>query len=92
VVPDPAFEIWHDRAAFHFLTDSSDRAANVARLNKSITPGGSVIIGTFALNGPEKCSGLSINRYDAAGLGEVLGSGFELVHTRRHEHATRWPP
>jgi hypothetical protein len=88
--PTRLFEIWHDRAAFHFLTDPSDRAANVARLNKSIKPGASVIIGTFAMDGPEKCSGLSINRYDAAGLGEVLGSGFELVHTRRHEHATPW--
>ena len=88
--PSQSFDIWHDRAAFHFLTDPADRAAYVARLNKSIKPGGSVIIGTFALDGPEKCSGLPINRYDAASLGEVLGSGFGLVHTRRHEHATPW--
>jgi 2-polyprenyl-3-methyl-5-hydroxy-6-metoxy-1,4-benzoquinol methylase len=84
------FDIWHDRAAFHFLTDPADHAAYVACLDKAIKPGGSVIIGTFALDGPEKCSGLSITRYDAASLGEVLGSGFELVHTRRHEHATPW--
>jgi 2-polyprenyl-3-methyl-5-hydroxy-6-metoxy-1,4-benzoquinol methylase len=88
--PSQSFDIWHDRAAFHFLTDPADRAAYVARLNKSIKPGGSVIIGTFALDGPEKCSGLPVNRYDAASLGEVLGGGFELVHTRQHEHATPW--
>ena len=88
--PTQLFDIWHDRAAFHFLTDPADRAAYAARLDESIKPGGIVIIGTFALDGPEKCSGLSINRYDAASLGEVLGSGFELVHTRPHEHATPW--
>jgi 2-polyprenyl-3-methyl-5-hydroxy-6-metoxy-1,4-benzoquinol methylase len=84
------FDIWHDRGAFHFLTDPADRAAYVACLDKAIKPGGSVIFGTFAPDGPEKCSGLPINRYDAASLGEVLGRRFELVHTRRHEHATPW--
>jgi SAM-dependent methyltransferase len=89
-VPTRLFDIWHDRAAFHFLTDPADRAAYVACLDKAIKPGGSAIIGTFALDGPEKCSGLPINRYDAASLSELLGSGFELVHTRRHEHLTPW--
>jgi SAM-dependent methyltransferase len=89
-VPTRLFDIWHDRAAFHFLTDPADRAAYVACLDKAIKPGGSAIIGTFALDGPEKCSGLPINRYDAASLGEVLGSGLELVHTLRHEHLTPW--
>ena len=88
--PSQSFDIWHDRAAFHFLTDPADRAAYVARLAKAIKPGGSVIIGTFALDGPEKCSGLPVSRYDAASLGEVLGNSFHLVHTRRHEHATPW--
>ena len=88
--PSQSFDVWHDRAAFHFLTDPADRAAYLARLDRSIKPGGFVIIGTFALDGPEKCSGLPINRYDAASLGELLGSGFELVHARRHEHATPW--
>lgn len=88
--PSQSFDIWHDRAAFHFLTDPADRAAYVARLAKAIKPGGSVIIGTFALDGPVKCSGLPISRYDAASFGEVLGNCFHLVHTRRHEHATPW--
>jgi 2-polyprenyl-3-methyl-5-hydroxy-6-metoxy-1,4-benzoquinol methylase len=88
--PTQTYDIWHDRAAFHFLTEPSDRDAYVARLKQAITPGGHAIIGTFALDGPEKCSGLPVNRYDAASLGEALGSGFELIDTRRHEHATPW--
>jgi SAM-dependent methyltransferase len=88
--PTRLFDIWHDRAAFHFLTDPGDRAAYIACLDKAIKPGGSVIIGTFAPDGPEKCSGLPVHRYDDAGLAEVLGSGFELLQTRRHEHATPW--
>jgi SAM-dependent methyltransferase len=88
--PTQRFDVWHDRATFHFLTDPAERAAYVARLDRAIKPGGSVIIGTFALDGPEKCSGLPVNRYDAASLGETLGSRFQLIHTRRHEHATPW--
>jgi len=68
--PSQSFDIWHDRAAFHFLTDTADRAAYVARLAKAIKPGGSVVIGTFALDGPEKCSGLPISRYDAVASGK----------------------
>jgi SAM-dependent methyltransferase len=88
--PTQVFDIWHDRAAFHFLTTEMDRAAYVQRLHKATRQGGYVIIGTFALDGPEKCSGLPINRHDAASLGKVLGSDFRLVHTRPHEHATPW--
>jgi 2-polyprenyl-3-methyl-5-hydroxy-6-metoxy-1,4-benzoquinol methylase len=88
--PSQSFDVWHDRAAFHFLTDPADRAGYVACLDKAIKPGGAVIIGTFALDGPEKCSGLPVSRYDAASLGEALGSRFQLIHTRRHEHATPW--
>jgi hypothetical protein len=89
-IPTRPFEIWHDRAAFHFLTDPADRAAYVACLGKALKPGGSVIIGTFALDGPEKCSGLPVQRYDAAALGKVPGGGFQLMHMRSHEHATPW--
>jgi hypothetical protein len=85
-----AYDIWHDRAAFHFLTDEQDRAAYIARLTRGVRPGGHAIIATFALDGPEKCSGLPVARYDSASLGQVLGSTFQLVHTRRHEHATPW--
>jgi SAM-dependent methyltransferase len=88
--PVKAYDIWHDRAAFHFLTDESDRAAYIARLTKGVREGGHAIIGTFALDGPEKCSGLPVARYDSASLGQALGAKFQLVDTRRHEHATPW--
>jgi SAM-dependent methyltransferase len=88
--PAKAYDIWHDRAAFHFLTDEKDRAAYVARLEQAVKTGGHAIIGTFALDGPERCSGLPVARYDSAGLAQALGPGFRLVHTRRHEHATPW--
>jgi hypothetical protein len=55
-----------------------------------LRPGGHAIIGTFALDGPERCSGLLVSRYDAAGLAATLGGGFALVDTRRHEHVTPW--
>ena len=88
--PAQAFDIWHDRAAFHFLTDAADRSAYVARMKQAVKPGGHVIIGTFALDGPEKCSGLPVNRYDAASLAGELGEGLELVDSRRHDHSTPW--
>jgi ubiquinone/menaquinone biosynthesis C-methylase UbiE len=88
--PTRLFDIWHDRAAFHFLTTAADQAAYVERLEKVVKPGGHVIIGTFAMNGPERCSGLPVVRHDATSLGNALGSDFELVQTRRHDHATPW--
>ena len=88
--PARAYDIWHDRAAFHFLTDAGDRAAYIARLGRGLRIGGHAIIATFALDGPEKCSGLPVARYDSAGLGRTLGAAFELIHTERHEHATPW--
>lgn len=88
--PQKAYEIWHDRAAFHFLTDEHDRSEYVARLGRAVKAGGYVIIATFALDGPERCSGLQVVRYDPASLGKTLGSAFELVDTRQHTHATPW--
>lgn len=88
--PTRTHDIWHDRAAFHFLTLAEDQAAYVSRLRRALRPGGHAIIGTFALDGPERCSGLVVSRYDAASLAATLGSGFELTDTRRHEHITPW--
>jgi trans-aconitate methyltransferase len=88
--PPKAYDIWHDRAAFHFLTEARDRAAYVARLERAVRPGGHAIIATFAPDGPERCSGLEVVRYDAVSLGEILGRAFGLVDTRRHSHATPW--
>ncbi|MBU6456499.1 MAG: methyltransferase domain-containing protein [Bradyrhizobium sp.] len=88
--PSKAYDIWHDRAAFHFLSGHDDRVAYVARLTRALKTGGYAIIATFAPDGPEQCSGLPVVRYDADGLAQVLGPAFELVHTRRHAHATPW--
>ena len=88
--PAQTFDVWHDRAAFHFLIDAADRSAYVKRVKQAVRPGGHVIIGTFALDGPEKCSGLPVNRYDAASLARELGEGLELVDSRRHDHSTPW--
>lgn len=88
--PSRQFDVWHDRAAFHFLTLASDRAAYVERLATAVKPRGTAIIATFALDGPERCSGLEVVRYDSATLASVVGSSFELVDERRDLHTTPW--
>jgi SAM-dependent methyltransferase len=88
--PPKAYDIWHHRAAFHFLTEDRDRVAYVARLERALKAGGHAIIATFALDGPERCSGLPVVRYDPASLGQTLGRAFQLVDWRRHTHATPW--
>jgi SAM-dependent methyltransferase len=88
--PLQTYDLWHDRAAFHFLTDASDRSAYVGYLKRAVRSGGHVILGTFAPDGPERCSGLPIMRYDAGILGTILGTDFELVDSRRHDHTTPW--
>jgi 2-polyprenyl-3-methyl-5-hydroxy-6-metoxy-1,4-benzoquinol methylase len=85
-----SYDLWHDRAAFHFLTEQTDQSAYIERVRKAVNPGGHVIIGTFALDGPERCSGLPIVRHDAASLSALLGPDFHLIDTRRHEHTTPW--
>jgi len=88
--PARTYDVWHDRAAFHFLTDPRDRAAYVERLRTAVAPGGHVIIATFAPDGPEKCSGLPVQRHDSASLSGELGPDFELVETRSEMHQTPW--
>lgn len=86
--PSQTYDVWHDRAAFHFLTGEKDRDAYAKRILRALRPGGHVIIGTFALNGPERCSELPVVRHNAASLGQMLGPSFELVETRYHDHQT----
>jgi SAM-dependent methyltransferase len=88
--PSQTYDLWHDRAAFHFLTDPADQSAYVDRLKKALKRGGCAIIGTFALDGPERCSGLPIVRYDAVSLSAMLGTDFKLIDARRHDHTTPW--
>lgn len=86
--PPEMYDVWHDRAAFHFLTDPKKQTAYAERVSRAMRTGGHVIIGTFAPDGPERCSGLPIVRHDAASLGSILGPSFALVESRRHEHQT----
>jgi ubiquinone/menaquinone biosynthesis C-methylase UbiE len=88
--PSRTYDVWHDRAAFHFLTEPNDQQAYVARLRRALRVGGHAIIATFALDGPERCSGLMVSRYDANALAATLGGGFELIDARRHDHTTPW--
>lgn len=88
--PRRQYDIWHDRAALHFLTEAADQLAYADRLRRALRPGGYTIIGTFAKDGPEKCSGLPVVRHDADSLAVILGERFTLVDTRRHAHVTPW--
>jgi len=88
--PAQSFDIWHDRAAFHFLVEQSDRAGYIERLNAGVKPGGHAIIATFAPDGPEKCSGLPVQRYDPESLSGTIGSAFDLVEHQGHRHVTPW--
>ena len=88
--PDRSYDIWHDRAVFHFLIDAEDRTAYRDRLCGCLIPGGHAIIATFALDGPEKCSGLPVVRYEPEGLRKTLGERFSLVAQRMHRHTTPW--
>lgn len=86
--PAESYDVWHDRAAFHFLTDAKDREAYAECVLKAVRPGGHVIIGTFAPDGPERCSGLPVMRADAKSIEAMLGDSFVLVESRRHDHTT----
>lgn len=82
------FELWHDRAVFHFLNREEERKAYRNILMTALVPGGWAVLGTFAPDGPEKCSGLPITRHDAASLARILGPDFELIEERREDHVT----
>ena len=82
------FSLWHDRAVFHFLTDHSDRKSYVKALKNYLRPEGHLIIATFAIGGPEKCSGLDIVQYDSEKMIAELGEDFELVEERKEVHIT----
>ncbi len=86
--PPHAYALWHDRAVFHFLTSRPDREKYISTLKSAIPPHGHIIMATFAIGGPEKCSGLDIVQYDAAKLLDVLGDEFELVEEAEEIHKT----
>jgi len=82
------FSLWHDRAVFHFMTSEDDRRRYLASLDACLAADGVAIIGVFALNGPERCSGLSVQRYDAELISSVFAPDFELVSTVDSQHFT----
>lgn len=84
------YDVWHDRAVFHFLTSSDDRAAYVRQVTRSVRIGGHVIVATFGLDGPEKCSGLDVVRYNAESLHDEFGRKFHLLDSITELHETPW--
>lgn len=78
-LPPSAYDLWHDRAVFHFLTDLAQRQAYGRQLASTLKPGGHIVLATFGPEGPERCSGLPVMRYDAAALQRELGPAFELA-------------
>lgn len=85
-----AYDLWHDRAVFHFLVTDAQRAAYVRALDRGLKVGGHLVLASFAPDGPLKCSGLDVCRYDAAGLQKVLGDGYQLLREETHQHTTPW--
>lgn len=82
------FDVWHDRAVFHFLLEPSQRAAYVAQAHRAIKPGGLLIIRTFAEDGPQKCSGLPVCRYGSESLQREFSGGFFLLESSLEDHFT----
>jgi len=87
-LPPQAYDLWHDRAVFHFLTTPVQRLAYVRQVTRAVKPGGHVIIGTFGSEGPTRCSGLEVMRYDAESLHREFGRQFRLVESSRELHQT----
>jgi SAM-dependent methyltransferase len=83
-------DFWHDRAVFHFLTDPEARVRYWAHLRDVLKPGGTAVIATFALDGPEKCSGLPVARYSPGLLAQELAEDLTLVESVEHTHTTPW--
>lgn len=87
-LPPKHYDVWHDRAVFHFLTAADQRAAYVQQVSEAMKPGGHVIVATFGPEGPEKCSGLNVVRYDADSLNEEFGAHFRLMESATELHQT----
>lgn len=85
---DEPVDLWHDRATFHFLVDPADQRSYVKRAIDAVRPGGHLVIATFGAHGPDRCSGLPVQRYDATALAETFGPTFELVDAFERDHHT----
>lgn len=89
-LPSGAYDFWHDRAVFHFLRDGEDRLQYVAAVKRSVKPGAHVLVATFGPEGPVRCSGLDVVRYDHDGLHAEFGASFQKVGTSTEVHETPW--
>ena len=87
-LPEHRYDLWHDRAVFHFLTEPSQRDAYIHLLTRALRPDGHVVIATFGPMGPVSCSGLDVRRYDAQQLSDEFGAGIELVTSTLEDHHT----
>jgi len=86
--PDRRFDLWHDRAVLHFMTDAKDRAAYIEAMDRGLAPDGTAIIAAFAPDGPHSCAGLPVVRLDAETLQQKLGDRFTVSETHRQNHNT----
>ena len=87
-VPAAKFGVWHDRAVFHFLTRREDRTRYVAQVRHAVASGGHVIVASFSVDGPTRCSGLDVVRYSAESMHAEFGRGFQLLESVPEEHHT----
>ena len=87
-LPAHSYDVWHDRAVFHFLTEPAQRLAYVRQVSSAVKPGGHVIVGAFGPEGPSKCSGLDVMRYDAGSLHAEFGARFRLMESSKELHRT----
>lgn len=88
--PTRTFSTWHDRAVLHFLTEDADRAAYARLAAQAVAPGGALVVGCFAPDGPEACSGLPVRRASAEDLAGLFAGAFALEASEREEHVTPW--
>ncbi|MBS1820809.1 MAG: class I SAM-dependent methyltransferase [Acidobacteria bacterium] len=88
VLEEGRYDLCHDRAVFHFLTDAEDRVAYFTQVARILRPDGVLVLATFAPDGPERCSGLQVVRYDEAALKNVVGERFAIVESHRFSHRT----
>lgn len=87
-LPEVYYDVWHDRAVFHFFTDAQDRLKYVELVKRSLKIGGHLIVATFGENGPQKCSGLDVLRYSPVSMQKEFGDAFQLIYSINETHQT----
>jgi ubiquinone/menaquinone biosynthesis C-methylase UbiE len=87
-LPEDRYDVWHDRAVFHFLTDEEDRRRYIDLVLRSLKPGAHIIVASFSPNGPQKCSGLDVVRYSPSAISETFGGNFTMLDSMTETHET----